>query len=154
MKSPFPNLSLLWRILLSTSIAITILFAALGWILQDQFLRLASFGFQEEVRAGFQAYDSLWKARADQLASVGQVLSRMPDVRAAFGTGDPATIRDTASEVWDKIAQPGTPFLVTDPRGRVISATGLEAGGKELVDLPFVATAARGFPSRPAATWS
>jgi len=89
MKSPIPNLSLLWRILLSTSIAITILFAAMGWILQDQFLRLASFGFQEEVRAGFQAYDSLWKARADQLASVGQVLSRMPDVRAAFGTGDP-----------------------------------------------------------------
>ena len=148
MKSPFPNLSLLWRILLSTSIAITILFAAMGWILQDQFLRLASFGFQEEVRAGFQAYDSLWKARADQLASVGQVLSRMPDVRAAFGTGDPATIRDTASEVWDKIAQPGTLFLVTDPRGRVISAAGLEAGGQELIDLPFVATAARGFPKQ------
>ena len=148
MKSPFPNLSLLWRILLSTSIAITILFAAMGWILQDQFLRLASFGFQEEVRAGFQAYDSLWKARADQLASVGQVLSRMPDVRAAFGTGDPATIRDTASEVWDKIAQPGTLFLVTDPGGRVISATGLEAGGKELVDLPFVASAARRFPKQ------
>ena len=148
MKYPFPKLTLLWRILLSTSIAITILFAAMGWILQDQFLRLASFGFQEEVRAGFQAYDSLWKARADQLASVGQVLSRMPDVRAAFGTGDPATIRDTASEVWDKIAQPGTLFLVTDPGGRVISATGLEAGGKELVDLPFVATAARSFPKQ------
>ena len=149
MKSPFSGLTLLWRILLSTSIAITMLFVAMGWILQDQFLRLASFGFEEEVRAGFQAYDSLWKARADQLASVGQVLSRMPDVRAAFGTGDPATIRDTASEVWDKIAQPGTLFLVADPRGHVISATGLEqAGEQDTVELPFVATAARSFPKQ------
>ena len=128
MKPHASGLSLLWRILLSTSIAITVLFAAMGLILQDQFLRLASFSFDEEVRAGFQAYDSLWKARADQLASVGQVLSRMPDVRAAFGTGDPATIRDTAAEVWDKVAQPGTLFLVADPRGRVISATGLDGG--------------------------
>ena len=41
MKSPFSSLTLLWRILLSTSIAITVLFVAMGWILQDQFLRLA-----------------------------------------------------------------------------------------------------------------
>jgi hypothetical protein len=63
MKSPFSGMTLLWRILLSTSIAITVLFVAMGWILQDQFLRLASFGFEEEVCASFQAYDSLWKAR-------------------------------------------------------------------------------------------
>src|SRR5215470_1966139 len=106
-----PGLSLLWRILLSTSVAITVLFVALGWILQDQFLKLAGFSADEEVRAGFQAYDSLWKARADQLGSLGQVLSRMPDVRASFGTGDPATIRDTVAEVWDKVAQPDTLFL-------------------------------------------
>jgi signal transduction histidine kinase len=147
MKSPFSSLTLLWRILLSTSVAITVLFVAMGWFLQDQFLRLASFGFEEEVRAGFQAYDSLWKARADQLAGIGQVLSRMPDVRAGFSTGDPATIRDTVSEVWDKIAEPGTLFLVTDPSGRVISATGLEPA-QHLIDLPFVATAARSFPKQ------
>jgi signal transduction histidine kinase len=140
------GLSLLWRILLSTSIAITILFAVMGVILQDQFLRLASFNFEDEMHAGFQAYDSLWKARADQLGSVGQVLSRMPDVRAAFSTGDPATIRDTAGEVWDKIAQPGTLFLVADPKGQVVAASGLDPAA--LRELPFVATAARSFPKQ------
>jgi signal transduction histidine kinase len=147
MKLQSSGMSLLWRILLYISVAITVLFAVMGLILQDQFLRLASFSFDEEVRAGFQAYDALWKARADQLASVGQVLSRMPDVRAAFGTGDPATIRDTAAEVWDKVAQPGTLFLVADPRGRVISATGLDQSG-DLRELPFVTTAARSFPKQ------
>ncbi len=146
MSAPKPGLSLLWRILLSTSIAITVLFVVMGWILQDQFLRLSSFNFEEEVHAGFQAYDALWKARADQLGSVGQVLSRMPDVRAAFSTGDPATIRDTAAEVWDKIAQPGTLFLVADPAGRVIAATGVDPVA--LRELPFVATASRSFPKQ------
>jgi signal transduction histidine kinase len=69
----------------------------------------------------------------------------MPDVRAAFGTGDPATIRDTASEIWDKVAQPGTLFLVADPAGHVISAIGLRPAD-ELRELPFVLTAERSFP--------
>src|SRR5581483_6248077 len=95
----FASVSLLWRILFSTSIAITLLFAVTGWIVQSQFLRIASLSLEEEVRASFQAYESLWRARAQRLASVSMVLSRMSDVRAAFGTGDVATIRDTAGEL-------------------------------------------------------
>src|ERR1700733_11864244 len=98
------SISLLWRILLSTSISITVLFAALGWFLQEQFSSVAASTLGEEARASFQAYDSLWNARADQLATVSLVLSRMQQVRAAFGTGDRATIRDSAGEVWDRLA--------------------------------------------------
>ena len=80
---------------------------------------------EEEVRVSFQAYESLWRARADQLASVSLVLSRMPDVRAAFSTGDQATIRDTAGEIWEKISQAAARcFSVTDPRGRGADVAG------------------------------
>ena len=135
--------------MLSTSIAVTALFALLGWVSQDQFVRLASINLEEEVRVSFQAYESLWRARADQLATVSLVLSRMPDVRAAFSTGDQATIRDTAGEVWEKIARPGAFFVVTDPHGRILSSLGgSPAFGAS--DFPAVIPAARRFPQQAA----
>jgi len=146
MKPKGRSVSLLWRIFLSTSIAITALFAVMGWILQGQFVRSASESVEEEVRASFQAYDSLWRERADQLASVSLVLSRMKEVRAAFGTGDKATIRDAAGEMWDKISQPGTLFLISDPGGAVIAASGTDTDG--LTDAPFVRDAASQFPGQ------
>jgi hypothetical protein len=87
MKLRSHSVSLLWRILFSTSIAITVLFGAMGWLLQDQFVRIASATLEDEVRASFRAYESLWRARGDQLASVSLILSRLPSVRAAVGTG-------------------------------------------------------------------
>lgn len=141
------SVSLLWKILLSTSIAITGLFAVFGWIAQSQFVRVASVNLEEEVRVSFQAYESLWRARAGQLATVSLVLSRMPDVRAAFSTGDEATIRDTAGEIWEKIARRDAFFLVTDPRGIVLSSLG---GFPVLTarDFPAVVDAARQFPKQ------
>ncbi len=141
------NMSLLWKILLSTSLAITLLFAVIGWIVQDQFVRIASSTVEEEVRNSFQAYESLWKAQAQQLASVSLVLSRMPDVRAAFSTRDDATIRDTAGEIWDKISRPGTLLVVTDPRGVVISSLG-GARQFEVQSFPSVLAAASDFPKQ------
>ncbi len=145
MKPPLRSVSLLWRILFSTSISITALFAIMGWILQEQFVRIASNTLEEEVKASFQAYESLWRARADQLANVSLVLSRMKEVRAAFGTGDKATIQDTATEVWDKISQRGALFLIADPDGAVIAAAGAE---EVLTDAPFVRAAAKDFPAQ------
>ncbi len=141
------NMSLLWKILLSTSLAITALFALMGWIVQDQSARMASSTVEDEVRSSFHAYESLWKAQAHQLAAVSLVLSRMPDVRGAFSTGDRATIRDTAREVWDKVAQPGTLLVVTDPKGTVISVL---TGGRKLEwqAFPSVADAASRFPEQ------
>ena len=152
MKLKLHSVSLLWRILFSTSIAITALFAAMGWLLQDQFVRISSATLEDEVRASFRAYESLWGARGDQLASVSLILSRLPSVRSAFGTGDGATIRDSASEVWDQVSRPETLFLVCDPKGVVIaSVAGPQSHEKtspQGSQLAFVSSAARGFPKQ------
>ena len=142
------RVSLLWRILLSTSIAVTLLFGVTGWIVQDNATRATSQSLDEEVRASFQAYDSLWRSRADMLASVSLVVSRMSDVRAAFNTGDAATIRDTARELWDKISREDAIFLVTDPRGKVIASLGGVADSALMGDLPVVRQAASHFPQQ------
>ncbi len=139
------SISLLWRILLSTSISITLLFAALGWVFQEQFASVTSSTLEEEVRASFQAYDSLWNARADQLAIVSLALSRMQEVRAAFNTGDKATIRDSAGEVWDRVLDPNTLFLVSDPEGDVIASVGKQG---DLTKAPFVPAASATFPKQ------
>jgi signal transduction histidine kinase len=148
MKLKRNSVSLLWRILFSTSIAITALFAAMGWLLQDQFVRIASATLEDEVRASFRAYESLWRARADQLATVSLILSRLPSVRAAFSTGDGATIRDSASEVWDQLSRPETLFLVCDPKGVVIASVAGPEAQAPLSDIAAVRSAAREFPKQ------
>jgi signal transduction histidine kinase len=152
MKFKLQSVSLLWRILFSTSIAITLLFAAMGWLLQAQFVRIASNTLEDEVRASFRAYESLWRARGDQLASVSLILSRLPSVRSAFNTGDGATIRDSASEVWDQLSHPETLFLVCDPNGAVIaSVAGPDSKGKaapQMSQIAMVRSAAREFPKQ------
>ena len=158
MKLKLQSISLLWRILFSTSIAITVLFAAMGWLLQDQFVGIASTTLEDEVRASFRAYESLWKARGDQLASVSLILSRLPSVRSAFGTGDGATIRDSASEIWDQLSRPETLFLVCDPKGVVIASVAgpSSAVGQEttettkprMSEIAVVRSAAREFPKQ------
>lgn len=147
MTGRLPSISLLWKILLSTSIATTVLFAVLGWIVQGQFAKTASANLEDEVRVSLKAYESLWKARAEQLANVSLVLSRMPDVRAAFSTGDPATIRDTAGEVWEKLSGHGALFLVADPNGSVLAALGSGAA-RGMRDFPAVRASSNQFPKQ------
>ena len=114
----FSRLSLLWKILLPTSIVLTAVFALAGWIVQNSVIKTTSQSVSHEASASFQAYESLWKARADRLATVSRVLSTMSDVRRVFGTGDEATIRDTAGELWSKTAAGDDAFfLVADPQG-------------------------------------
>ncbi len=144
----FRNPSLLWKILLSTSIFITALLALAGWLVQDQVLRSMSENLQSEMQGSFRAYESLWQARAEMLRSVSLVLSTMSDVRAAFRTNDKATIRDTAAEIWTKISQTNGLFLVTDPQGSLIASLG---GDHDLGnELPAVRQAARNFPRQTA----
>src|SRR5215471_16978479 len=139
--------SLLWKILFSTSVAITALLAAMGWILQDQFVRSATLGLEQEAQTSFRAYESLSNARADELAAVTGVLSQMPQVRAAFSTRDGNTIRDAASEAWDRISKPGALFMVADPRGAAIALLG-DAHPDGLFDMSFVPAAVKRFPSQ------
>jgi signal transduction histidine kinase len=74
---------------------------------------------------------------------VSLTLSQMSDVRAAFGTKDPATIRDTANELWKKLAIKNAVFLVTDAPGRVIASV----GGMPVAEQD-VRTAAARFPEQ------
>ncbi|MDQ6698759.1 MAG: HAMP domain-containing protein, partial [Acidobacteriota bacterium] len=146
MSARISRLSLLWKILLSTSIAITMLFAFTGAIVQRQAMNIMSQSIDEEVNSSFQAYDSLWRSRAEMLASVSLVLSGMSDVRAAFSTGDEATIRDTAGEIWSKISHQDAIFLVTDPHGRVIASLGKDGGMPLPRNLAAVPASTAKFP--------
>ena len=139
-------MSLFWKILLSTSIAITLLLALAGWFAQDQTRSVLLRNLQSELRSSFGAYESLWQSRAATLRSVSLVLSGMSDVRAAFQTNDRATIKDTAAEVWSKVSQSNALFLVTDPRGEVIASLG---GGEVLGNhIDVVRAAAPRFPAQ------
>jgi serine phosphatase RsbU (regulator of sigma subunit) len=144
----FSRLPLLWKILLSTSVAFTLLFALTGWIVLTNATRTTSESVDQEVNASFQAYQSLWKSRADLLSSVSLILSTMSDVRAAFGTGDEATIRDTAGELWSRISDADAIFIVTDPRGRVIASLGGAPRPSLPGTLEVVRDAAAQFPKQ------
>lgn len=144
----FSRLSLLWKILLSTSVAITLLFAITGWIVEKNALDTTARSLEGEVQASFQAYRSLWQSRLSRLASVSLILSQMSDVRAAFSTGDQATIRDTAGELWSKASEENALFLVTDPRGRLVASLSGVPESDAWHQLAVVPQAAKRFPEQ------
>ncbi len=110
MRIHLKGISLLWRILLSTSIAVTALFALTGWMVQTYAVRVSQRSLEEEVRTSLQAYQALWSARAHTIAAVSRIISSMSDVRAAFMTGDRATIRDTAEQLWSQVSEQDARF--------------------------------------------
>ncbi len=118
------NVSLLWRILLSTSIAVTALFALTGWMVQTYALRVSQHSLEEEVRTSLQAYEALLSARVHNRKLISRLISSMSDVRAAFMTRDRATVRDTAEQLWSQISEQDAVFLVLDPTGNVIASLG------------------------------
>ncbi len=142
-------LSLLWKVLLSTSVLITVLLVLTAWLMQNYLVRSASMMLEDEATAGLRAYESLWEARAERLKSVSLILSRSPAVRAAFGTADQATIRDTAAELWDTVAPTRTIFFVTAPDGHVLASLGQSAPSPEAAPPALsVTAAAREFPNQ------
>ena len=144
----FSRLSLLSKILLSTSAATTFLFGLVFWQVLRHATETTARSLEEEVRASFDAYDSLWRARAGTLSSISLVLSAMSDVRAAFRTGDQATIRDTAGEMWSKISDETAIFIVTDPPGRIIASLGGRLPMSLRDRMMIVPAAARNFPDQ------
>ena len=71
----FSRLSLLWKILIPISLVMTIVFAVTGWLVERSVVSTTFASVEQEAKASFQAYESLWKARADRLASVSRILS-------------------------------------------------------------------------------
>jgi signal transduction histidine kinase len=144
----FSRLSLLWKILIPTSLVMTVVFALTGWLVERSVVSTTYASVEQEAKASFQAYESLWRARADRLASVSQILSTMSDVRRAFGTQDQATIRDTAGELWSKVDTEDAFFLVSDAQGMVIASLGAPASFGPNDDLPMVRVARANFPKQ------
>jgi signal transduction histidine kinase len=149
MRAPrFSRLSLLWKILLSTSVAVTVLFAITGEIVLRHISRTMQDSLEQEVRTSFQSYTSLLNSRMDKLSSVSRILSAMKDVRAAFGTNDQATIQDFAGELWSKISNSNAIFLVTDSRGKVMASLGGETTISLRQPMHAVEQAAPQFPQQ------
>jgi signal transduction histidine kinase len=125
MKLPAPH-SILGKIIVSTSVAITLLLAVAGWFVRDVASRALSDNLRDEVQGSLHAYDSLWQARAEMLRSISRAMSNMSDVRRAFQTNDRATIQDTAAEFWAKVSKTSSAgiFLVTNPQGEVVASLG------------------------------
>lgn len=120
-----PRLSLLHKIWLSISAAVTALFAITGLLMHKYALEVTSRSLQEEVMASFQAYESLWSDRMESLASVAGVISSLPHVRAAFQTQHTPTIRDAAGEIWLRVSsrvRETAFFVVTTPRGETLAS--------------------------------
>ncbi|MGA3236457.1 MAG: HAMP domain-containing sensor histidine kinase [Bryobacteraceae bacterium] len=120
----FSRLSLLWKILLSTSVAVTILFAITGYIVLSAINRTMYASLEQEVHNSFHAYKSLWNYRADMLSNTTLMLSDLPQVRSAFSTGDQATISDTAGDLWRKVSDVNAIFLVFSPFGQYVTSVG------------------------------
>jgi signal transduction histidine kinase len=150
----FSRLPLLTKILLSTSVALTVLFAITGQIVVRHIRRTVSDSLEEEVRNSFQAYRSLLKSRAELLSSVSVMMAALPEVRLAFSTGDKATIQDTAKEMWSKISPSNAMFLVTDPKGKVIASLSGSASMAFDKQLDVVAAARLRFPKQASGFYS
>src|SRR5580704_4985334 len=126
----------------------TLSFAIAGWLVQRDVVRASYASVEEEAKASFQAYESLWKERANRLGAVSEILSNMSDVRAAFSTRDAATIRDTAGELWSRVSKEDAFFLVADGQGRVVASLGQPASFALNDDLPMVRAARAQFPAQ------
>ncbi len=144
----FSRLSLLWKILIPISLVMTLAFAIAGWLIQRDVVRDSYASVEQEAKASFQAYESLWKERANRLGAISEILSTMSDVRAAFGTGDAATIRDTAGELWSKVSKEDAFFLVADGQGSVVASLGPAVSFAPNDDLPMVRAARAQFPGQ------
>ena len=118
MRIPVLRLSLLTKILLSTSVAITVLFAITGQIVLHHITRTMSDSLEDEVHDSFRAYTSLWKAQG-RAAVLGE-----PHHERACRTCGGVRHRRPRHHPGQRWAICGEDlrrdafFLVTDPRGQ------------------------------------
>lgn len=121
----FRRLSLLWKIWLSTSVALTAMFVVMGVFLERSVRETAAYSLQQEVRSNSKTYEALWRARAEQLESLATALSTMPVIRKA-ATGPDAEVAQSLGTTLRKSVgdREGQSFLlITDPSGRARTFT-------------------------------
>ena len=142
---------LLTKIWLSTSLVITALFGVTGWILSEHLVTETMKQLTAEIEVSLQAYHALWKARSATLDTLSGQMAAAPQVRAAFGTRDPATIADTSGDLLQDLERhlgEGGLVVVTDPRGRVIARFAQGLTGRLPDELAFVEKARARFPAQ------
>lgn len=132
---------LLWKIWLSTSVALTALFVIIGIFLQRSVQDTAVRSLEEEARASAQAYDGLLEARAAVLQSIAAVFSVIP------AAGD---AKAPQNAVWKSMAEglETTAFVeLTDSQGEMIRVL---AGDAEVVPdvQKLVAASKNRFPKQ------
>ncbi|HZO54179.1 MAG TPA: HAMP domain-containing sensor histidine kinase [Bryobacteraceae bacterium] len=146
-----PRLTLLPKIWLSTSVALTLLFGVTAWLLQRHALDTSELSLQDEISSSLQAYESLWTSRSETLGSVAAILSSMPNVRDAVRTRHQATIRDVAGELWTKVndnLKESAFILVASPEGEVIAPFGPTSEPSLARTWPVVRSARDRFPKQ------
>jgi hypothetical protein len=62
--------SLLWRILLSTSLAIGALLGITGWLVQAYAIRLSEQSVEDEIRVSLESFKARWNDQTRNLASL------------------------------------------------------------------------------------
>ncbi|MBI3696620.1 MAG: HAMP domain-containing protein, partial [Acidobacteria bacterium] len=136
------------KIWLSTSLAITVLFVATGWIVSQHLVTQTLNELTTEVASSLHGYRSLWKARAATLEALSGQMARAPYVRAAFSTGDAPTIADTSGDLLRtlerQLGERGL-VVVADPTGRVIARL---TSATVPAELQFIDQARRKFPAQ------
>ena len=145
MKAASP--SLVWRVLLFTTLATVALFSASAFLLGSYALGVTRNSIEDEIAASLREVELQWRTRADSLARASLLLSRMSDVRSAFLTRDIATIRDTANDMWSQVSSERAIFLILDPEGHRLASLG--GGASDLTTAPrLILQAAQRFPSQ------
>jgi signal transduction histidine kinase len=134
IRRPLP---LRWRVFLATSITVTALFGVVGWGMQRYLIAETESRVRTELRASIQAYQSVWKARTQVLAVATALMSAMSDVRSAFMTHDPKTIRDSAQELWSRVSDGSAVFLVLAPDGHLIASLGRNSSALPVSAIPL-----------------
>jgi len=148
-----PQLTLLPKIWLSTSVGLTLLFGVTAWLLQRHALDTSELSLRDEISTSLQAYESLWTSRSETLGSVAAILSSMPNVRDAVRTRHQATIRDVAGELWMKVndnLKESAFILVASPEGDVIAPFGPNSEPAPARSWPIVRKVRDRFPKQVA----
>ncbi|MBL8178525.1 MAG: HAMP domain-containing histidine kinase [Bryobacterales bacterium] len=138
------RLSLLWKIWLSTSVALTALFAAIGYFIQRGVQQTATLGLQEEVRASLKAYDALWQSKVELFESLASFMSGMPEALHTL-EGKHRDGTQVLLESWVRATRGvrGAGYVVLISRNGAILSGAPDAGGEPLDILPILSSSER-----------
>ncbi len=106
------RIPLLWKIWLSTSVALTALFALLGFLVLRSVQNEAAASLLREAQGSAKAYQAIWDARAEQLQSLAAMVGELPV--------SPALLENPGfwSRMHSELRGPSFLFVV-DPNGKV-----------------------------------